>query len=344
MRVLLDATYAARSPYSGTGVYIEQLTQALARLEVEVETAVNRRRRPPAGGGLRSVRNLAADWLWTTAELPRLARRARADLIHHPLPARAPGAAFPQVITVHDLAFERLPELFDRGFRTYAHRSHRAAARSAAAVICVSETTAADVKDLWGVDPERVVVAPHGAGQGIARARRGDAHQEHFLYVGDAEPRKNLSTLITAYARYRQLATSPAPLIVAGSAHVEGTGISYVPGPDRDRLSALHAGALALIQPSLYEGFGLTALEAMSAGTPVIASEVPGLREVCGESASYFDPRDPEALAAAMAQLAAEARLRSELAQRGLRRAAELSWDDCARAHVDAYSLALSSR
>src|ERR1700751_4002859 len=120
MRVLLDATYAARAPYSGTGVYIERLVQALASLGVDVEAVANHKRRPPAGGGLGSARNLIADGLWTTVELPRLAKRARADLIHHPLPARTRVPAARQVITVHDLAIERHPELFDRGFRAYA--------------------------------------------------------------------------------------------------------------------------------------------------------------------------------------------------------------------------------
>lgn len=356
MRVLLDATYAARAPYSGTGTYIDRIADALSRLDgVELEVESNRRRRPPAGGGLGSARNLSTDWWWTAVELPRLARRAGADLIHHPLPALAPRAPVPQLITVHDLAFERVPAQFARRFRLYAHATHRAAARGAAAVICVSRTTAADVESLWGVPGRRIVVARHGPGQeiehaererGRAERERGDAERErgHFLYVGDAEPRKNVSTLIAAYRRYRELADTPLPLVLAGSASPEGPdepGVRAERRPSREQLADLFAAAVALIQPSLYEGFGLTALEAMSAGAPVLAADVPGLREVCGDAARYADPHDPASFAAGMGEIASEPRLRDDLAARGRRRAADFSWAVSARAHLDAYSLAL---
>src|SRR5436305_977522 len=129
MRVLLDVTYARRAPFSGTAVYLERLADALKRAEgFELIEVANRRRRLPAGGGLGSVRNLIADLWWTASELPRLARREHADLIHHPLPARAPRAGVPQVVTLTDLAYERLPECFDRRFRAYAHQAYRRAA------------------------------------------------------------------------------------------------------------------------------------------------------------------------------------------------------------------------
>ena len=99
---------------------------------------------------------------------------------------------------------------------------------------------------------------------------------------------------------------------------------------------------MALLHPSLYEGFGLTALEAMSAGTPVLAADSPGVREVCAEAARYVDPRDPPSFAAAIAELAAAPALRHELAACGRRRVTAFSWARCARAHVDAYSLALA--
>jgi glycosyltransferase involved in cell wall biosynthesis len=326
-------------------VYIDQLARALMRVDgVELETVANRNRRRPAGGGLGSARNLISDWWWTARELPRMARRAKADLLHHPLPARVPRSPVAQVITVHDLAFERLPEHFNRRFRAYAHRTHRAAALSADAVLCVSETTAADVRDLWGVSDQRIVVAPHGPGQQLAQPPAATADRVHFLYVGDAEPRKNLDTLVAAYERYRERSPQPLPLVLAGSAAVDAPGVTIVADPGAGRLGDLYAAAAALIQPSLYEGFGLTALEAMSAGTPVIASDVPGLREICGPAADYIDPHRPESLARAMARLADEPARRAELAELGLRRAAEFTWDSCARAHVAAYSLALSDR
>lgn len=338
MRVLFDITYAARAPYSGTGVYIDRITDALRRIDgVEIEAVANRRRRRAAGGGLGSMRNLLADRWWTAVELPEIGRRVRADVIHHPLPAFARTAPMPQVITVHDLAFERLPEQFDRAFRLYAHRAHRAAARAAGAVICVSETTALDVRELWRVPAERIVVARHGPGQAIMVSEHA---REYLLYVGDDEPRKNLRVLLAAYLAYRAQTEQPLELVLAGSASGDGVGIRVEHNPARERLAELYAGAVAVIQPSLYEGFGLTALEAMSAGTPVLAADVPGLREVCGDAALYADPRDPLALASAIKQIAEQPLLREQLATRGRVRAEKFSWAAGARAHLDAYSLA----
>jgi glycosyltransferase involved in cell wall biosynthesis len=245
----------------------------------------------------------------------------------------------PQVVTVMDLSFARLPECFDVRFRAYARKAHRAAALSADAVICISHTTAADVRELWNVPEERIVVAPLGPGQAVG-AGAPDAEREHLLYVGDDEPRKNLAVLFDAYHRYRDRVADPLPLVLAGSVAVGGPGITVERQPPRERLAELYAGAVALVHPSLYEGFGLTALEAMSAGTPVVAARSPGIEEVCGDAARYADPRDPEALATAIAEVAQSSELRQKLADRGRRRAERYSWDGCARAHVTAYSLA----
>lgn len=337
MRVLIDTTYARRAPFSGTAVYLERLAAALAQIEgIELVEVANHRRRAPGGAASRRVGNLLADLWWERVELPRLARRHRAEVIHHPLPARSRRHA--QVVTVHDLAFERLPECFDRGFRFYAHISHRAATRAADAVICVSQTTAADVRELWGVAPERIVLARHGPGQLSNRAAGGQPR--HFLYVGDAEPRKDLPTLLKAYELYRRSAISPASLVLAGAAWADGEGIEVVAHPTAARLAELYADALALVHPSLYEGFGLTPLEAMSAGTPVLAARSPGVEEVCAAAVIYGEPGRPESFAPLLARLAGEPRLREDLARRGRARAAEFSWQASAQSHVEAYGLA----
>lgn len=338
MRVLFDTTYARWAPYSGTAIYIAKVIEALSQIDdIEIEPVENAQRRPPAGGGVGSVRNLLTDWWWTSIQLPRLARRARSDVIHHPLPAFARWTAIPQVMTVHDLAFERLADKFDPRFRRYARLTHREAARAAAAVICVSETTAIDARVLWGVDPERIVVALHGPGQEVAVQSR---EPKHFLYVGDEEPRKNLRVLLSAYAMYRQRTERPLDLVLAGSATAAGEGIVVERDPSTVRLAELYGGSVALVQPSLYEGFGLTALEAMGAGIPVLASDIRALREVCGGAALYESPAEASRFATAMEQLAAQPRLREDLAERGRRRASAFSWERSARAHVEAYALA----
>jgi alpha-1,3-rhamnosyl/mannosyltransferase len=337
VRVLIDTTYARRAPHSGTGIYIESVCRELSRL-VDLVEVWNPRRRPPAGGGLGSVRNLAADARWSMVELPRLATRAGADVIHHPLPAHAPGSRTPQVITVVDLAFERLPECFDRGYRAYAHLSHRAAARRAEQVIAISETTASDLRECWGVDAR---VALLGPGQALP-AMPVAGTPEHFLYVGDDEPRKNLATLLEAYERYRSQASDPLDLILAGSATAVPTpGVRLERGPAPERIAALLSAAAALVHPSLYEGFGMTTLEAMKAGTPVLAARAPGVVEICADAAVYADPLDADGFAAWMTELAEDKTMRERLAGRGQARAGYFSWASCAQRHVEAYSLAL---
>lgn len=342
MRVLIDTTFALRG-HSGTGVYLERLIAELGRIGVDVVEAANDGRRAPGGGGLRSALNLAVDGRWAAVELPRRARDAKADVVHHPLPALSPGLTAPQVVTVHDLAFERLPECFDGAYRRFASVTHRAAARRAEAVVCVSATTAADVRARWGVDPARIVVARHGPGQEPDALRpRGDP--QHFLYVGDDEPRKNLGMLLDAHARLFERLDDPPRLVFAGTASPDGArgapGVEIVDRPDADELGDLYANAIALVHPSLHEGFGLTALEAMGAGVPVLAARSPGLAETCGDAAEYFDPYDPESLADALDRVAHDEALRRDLSERGRRRAASFSWARSARLHLDAYTLA----
>lgn len=298
MRVLVDVSYARRGR-SGTQVAIDHLVPELEALGVDVITAEGRtgRHLDPLAE-LRWQRRLAA---------------AGADVIHHPLPAWAPTRT-PQVVTVHDLAFEAVPACFNRRFRAYARRAHRFAAQRAAAVVTPSRATADDAHAFWGVS---ALVAPWGPGQ-APPCDRGEPR--HFLYVGDDEPRKNLGRLRAAVERSGTL-----PLR-------RSTG-----EPD---LADLHRHAAALVLPSLHEGFGLPVLEAMHAGTPVLAADIAALREVGGDAVRYCDPRSVDSIAAGLTELATVGPLREELRRRGLARARRFSWRACAEAYREAYSLA----
>jgi glycosyltransferase involved in cell wall biosynthesis len=343
VRILLDTTFLQRGP-GGTATYLRHLAPALREEGVEVIEAANQQRRPPAGGGAGSWLNLAGDAWWSGVELPRRAAAVGADVLHHPLPALARWSPCPQVVTVHDVAFERLPECFDPRFRAVARRAHRRAARGAAAVVCVSETTADDVRALWGVSGDRVVVARHGAGQDPSRGDSARQRPGHFLYVGDDEPRKNLPLLLAGHRLYRERTgpeAPPLPLVLAGAIAGSPDGARVERLPPSARLAELYDEAAALVLPSLHEGFGLPALEAMTAGVPVLAARSPGIWETCGDAAEYFDPRDPEALAGALAVLATEGERRRDLSERGRRRAAAFSWRRAARAHLEGYTLAV---
>lgn len=313
MRVLYDVSFARRGP-SGTQVVADALIPQLRALGADVIEADGRRGRHL---------NLAAEAAWQA----RLARAARhVDVVHQPLPAWTPTRV-PQVVTVHDLGFERLPDCFDARFAAYARRAHPFAARRAAAVLAPTRATADDILQLWGVE---AVVAPFGPGQ-APRADRGEPR--HFLYVGDDEPRKNLARLRAAHARYAATAVEPLELVIAGSAGA----------PVRD-LAELHRHAAALVLPSLLEGFGFPVVEAMHAGTPVIAADIPALREVCADAALYCDPYDVGSIAAALTELATVPPLREAMRRRGTARAAAFSWEACARAYLAAYERVVSRR
>ena len=344
MRVLIDTSFAQRG-HSGTAVYIDRVTAALReRGNVEVVEA-RRRTRPPPGrtrgraGVLWSAMNAVLDVLWVQVALRRIAGREGADLVHHPLPAWIWRARCPQAITVHDLAFERLPEGFGRVWRVLARRRHRAAARRAGAVICVSRAAAADAVGVLGADPENVVVARHGPGQDLP-APAAAPEPRHFLYVGDDEPRKRVPALLDAYRRYAAGRPDALPLVLAGAAATRANGHPLIvgePWPDARRLGDLLAGAAALVHPSADEGFGLTLAEAMAAGVAVLAVRNPGTHEVCGPAALLVPP---DGLAEGMARLHERQDLRADLARRGRERARRFSWDESARLHEEAYARA----
>jgi glycosyltransferase involved in cell wall biosynthesis len=322
MRVLIDTTFALRGP-SGSGVYVERLADALRAEGVDVVEAANAKRRPPAGGGLGSLRNLASDARWTQLTL----RRHPGDVIHHPLPAHVLGERRPQVVTVHDIAYEVAPQDFDPRFVAFARRAYRRAARRADVVVCGTEATAAELRARWGV--ERIVVAPYGPGQELRATERGEPR--HFLYVGDAEPRKDLPTLLAAHARYSATTPDPLPLVLAGSATAHQPGVRVAGRVSEDELAALHAHAAALVHSSTHEGFGFTVAEALHVGTPVIAARSDAVAEVANGAARLVPPGDVDALAEALRHPPTAAPAKG------------LDWRSCAQAHIRAYRLALST-
>ncbi|MCW2991005.1 MAG: mshA 4 [Solirubrobacterales bacterium] len=325
VRVLIDTSYALRGP-SGTATYILEFTAALRRLGVDIVEVSDERRRPPAGGGIGSVRNLLADRRWVKRSLPQFAADIGADLLHHPLPAVARQPPCPQVVTIHDIAFETHPEHFDPRFARWARRAHRRAAEEAAIVICVSQATADDVMERWGIRADKIAVAHHGPGQDLPDVPRREP-PELVLYVGDDEPRKNLALL--------HAADLPLPVCHAGPG---GEAV------DPPGLAELYARALVLVHPSVHEGFGLTPLEAMAAGVPVVAVRNAAVEEVCADAVEYVDGSDPAQLERAVRRIHEDPAHRAALAQRGRARAAQYTWNASAQAHLDAYRRALRAQ
>jgi len=295
------------------------------------------------------------------ALLPRLAARARVDLVHS-LASTAPlWGPFRRVVTVHDLIYAHYPEAHGRlragAMRvlvpTAARRSHR--------VICDSQSTRADLVDMLGIKPERVDVVPLGVGTGRryarpeteVRARFELGSREVLLSLSAKRPHKNLAALIGALAR---LPPERRPLLVlagyptaheqelrgrAASAGV-ASDVRFVGWLSPAEVEGLWAIARAFVFPSLYEGFGLPVLEAMARGVPVACSDASSLPEVAGEAALLFDPYDEDAIAQALARLIDDAELRRRLAALGRERVREFTWERTARLTLQSYARALA--
>ena len=256
------------------------------------------------------------------------------------LPLRRPC---PGVVTIHDLAFEAMPDDFSRRtgwkFRTFAPR----AARSAEPVICVSEFTRDDLCDRYGVEPDKVrVINPAPAlPEGSSEPPEG----LYLLAVGDLRGKKNLMRLVEAIRLLREDGL-PHRLLLAGLDSGQGARLREAAGdapvellgylPD-EGLDAVIRGAQVLVQPSLYEGFGLTVVEAMARGCPVACAQAGGLPEAGGDAAVYFDPFDPADIAAAIRALVEDEDLRERMIEAGRARAAELSWEDVADRTISVY-------
>jgi glycosyltransferase involved in cell wall biosynthesis len=291
---------------------------------------------------------------WVTLRRPRLAAGMLADfdLVHATSAAVPPTQGRPLVATVHDLAFRHYPDTFPAAGRRYHDRSARIVADEAARVIADSRATAADLTELYGVEPGRITVVPLGVEPPGAADRPAAARLladlgvrgPFLLAVGTLEPRKNLPRLLAAFGEV----TDELPdhyLVVVGPV---GWGPALRPtwdsvrvklaGPVDDAvLQALYRAADGLAYPSLYEGFGLPVLEAMANGVPVLTSDRSSLPEVAGDAAVLVDPLDRGAIAKGLVRLVTDSALRRRLADAGPRRAARYTWQATAAATWAAY-------
>jgi glycosyltransferase involved in cell wall biosynthesis len=262
------------------------------------------------------------------------------DLVHGldadvPLRRRAPTVA-----TVHDLAVFDIPWAGDR-VRNAGERLLLAhSVRSADAIIAVSHFTAERISTRWRRHAVVVHEAPGpdmypASAEEIESCRSRYRLPERFvLYVGNFGPRKGLEVLAEACR------TADLTLVVAGGhlgrrAPVEAVALGYVPAVD---LRALYGAATVFAYPSRYEGFGLSPLEAMACGVPVVASRIAPLVEVLGDAARLVPADRPDAWSGALEELFADADARAALAAAGCRRAAQFSWADAARSTVDVYA------
>ncbi len=268
--------------------------------------------------------------------IPIRLRGAKVDLYYAPsflLPA-FPGAAT-EVICVHDLAWRLFPETKSLLFRTYMNRRLPSALRRAARIVCVSESTATDLRAQYALAlADRVRVIHNGVDLSVFHPAAGRERGAPFIaVVGNQDRRKNISTLLEAFPLFRAR-MRPCRLVMVGPGAPPAetpAAVDFLGYLREEELAALYRRALLVVQPSLYEGFGLPILEAMACGTAVACADIPVFHEVAGECASYFDPRDTKSIAEVMGDLARDEGRRAELEERGLLRARTFPWEETAR-------------
>lgn len=341
---------------AGVSTYIHQLLEQLLplasadRWTVYAPRGVERVLPPASNVHLRLSRlpttNPIGRIFWEQTIAPLALLRDRPAVLFCPLNVVPLLTPCPRVVTIHDLSFLRFPDRFRAAKRHYLTALARISVERATHVLTVSEFTRQEVISLLGVPPEKVTATPNGRDENLAPLSTERVEQfrvakqlpERFiLSLNTLEPRKNLTTLLRAYARIKDVVAMP--LVVVGGKGwmygpifelVDDLGLrdrvrftGFVP---REELALWYNAATVFVYPSLYEGFGLPPLEALQCGTPVITSNAASMPEVVGDAAVTFDPLDIEGLSTVLLRVIGDDALRQELRQRGPKQAARFSW------------------
>ena len=352
MLIGIDASRATPTERTGTENYALHLIQTLLALDHANAYRLYVQQPPPAGlfASQAQVRQIDVPRLWTLLALSAEMLRAAPAVLFvpaHVLPLVHPRRS---VVTVHDLGYHYFPEAHTRSQRAYLAWSTRYAVRHASRLIAVSQATKHDLVRLYGADGQRVDVVHHGVDREQGTGDRGQFEQirsrlqlpeRYILSIGTIQPRKNYSRLIEAFS---SLGCAGVALVIAGKpgwqaepivALARRAGVILAGHVREDEKVALLAHASVFALPSLYEGFGMTILEAQAAGVPVVTSNTSSCPEIAGAGALLVDPLDTRAIAAALKQALTDESLRGQLRARANANVARFSWEKCARQTLD---------
>lgn len=341
MTIGFDGSRAFLGERSGTENYSFQLLSHLAKIDQKNNYIVYVRslssfvfRLPP------NFQIKVISWvrLWTQGGLAWQTFKDKLDVLFvpaHTLPIiRKPGLK--TVVTVHDLGSEYLPKMHQLKQRLYLSFMQRIQLRGATKLIAVSKATKEDLVKKIGIEPEKISVVYEGYNKELFRPYTLDP-SPYFLFVGTVQPRKNLERVI------RAVSYTNAQLVIAGQKGWMSDEIYQLPKkigiedkvkflgfvPD-EKLAALYSGAIALVFPSLFEGFGLPILEAQACGCPVITSNVSSMPEVAGKGAIYVNPYDVDDIVKEMNRIKNQ-ESRIKLIKAGFQNIKRFSWEKCAR-------------
>jgi len=358
LRIGVNALYLIPGGVGGTEIYLRSLLAALGEVDAVNRYAVFTNRE--TGAGLVPARpNFAvlpqpvaahcrpARLAWEQTALPLAAARARLDVLLNPGFTAPLYAPCPSVTVFHDLQHKRHPEYFRRLDLPFWRLALWAAARTATALIAVSDATAADLRRFYRVPERKLRIVRHGVDPVFFTLAGRRRPEPLLLTVSTLHPHKNLDRLLEAFAEFRR-ARPEFRLVVAGLRGFYATELERLRGQlrladaveftgwiPREQLYDLYARAWAFVYPSRFEGFGMPVLEALAAGIPTACSAIAPLDEVARGATLAFDPEDTAALRDAMLRLVSDDPLVRELAAAGPLRAAGYTWETAARGTLD---------
>lgn len=364
MRIGIDCR-CLNGEKTGIGYYTYHLINNLIRLEKNGEFYLYSNRYlefPLEAGNIR--KNAGSRFpgnLWLQTVLPLLLYKHEINVFHAPLFIVPLACSIPRVVTVHDLTSYIFPEKSTWQNRNILRYLLPTSIKAADAVIAISENTKQDIVNYLGTSPEKISVIPLAAPdtcrqihdrEELNRIRaKYKLPEKYILFVGTIEPRKNLERLITAYKQVlNHRKDLPHRLVMVGKLgwlyedifrvyHESGLKdkIQFLGYVDQEDMSHIYNGADLFVYPSLYEGFGLPVLEAMSCGIPVITSNVSALPEVAGDSCHLVNPLCVEELAYAIELLLGSPTLQEQMSRAGLARSRDFSWRKTAAEHLKLY-------
>lgn len=363
-----DGTAVIRQA-AGIGRYARELLLAMARLEGDnrmkvLAASAGSELQPPHLGPratwhLLPVTDRVTNVLWHRVRLPIPveARVGRIDLFHSPDFSLAPSVA-PSIVTIHELAFEFMPQVCFPTLAAYLHAVVPRSIRRARAVIAPSAHTKSAIVERYGTPQSKIHVISEGVVASFnptpehddgARLTRLGLRQPFLLAVGTLEPRKNLARLLEAFARIAPrhpemvlaIAGRPGWLYEGIFERHSSLGLNarvrFITNAEDDDLRALYRRSEAVVYASLYEGFGLPALEALASGSPLVASGNTSIPEVAADAALYFDPWDVDDMAATIDEVLQDGELRERLREAGPKRAQRFTWARAAELTVELY-------
>jgi glycosyltransferase involved in cell wall biosynthesis len=369
MRIGIDAS-AIPTNRAGAGNYIFNLIAAFSKIDFANDYIIFAKSEHIEEWKIKqsnfcfldcSFRNPPLRLAWEQAVFPYALKKHKIDLLHSPHYTMPYFASCKSVVTFCDMIFFLYPYLHTLAKRFFFRSIIKISSRKADAIIAISKSTARDINALLQIQSKKIHVTPLASGDNFrliddSNALGKTCHKyglipgNYLLFIGVLEPRKNIPMLLKAYRKLVDRGIRQKLVIVGKkgwfyneifssvqSLRLEGKVIFTGFVPDEDLPSLLN-GALLFVYPSLYEGFGLPVLEAMSCGTPVVTSNISSMPEIIGDAGLLVDPTNINHLAENIEKLILSNSLRNSLRHRGISRAATFSWERTARETLNVYT------